>query len=379
MGRDQVLRILQSDATISSSNGSFHCSLLTVVHLLDFQEGPEGDDHFEFCLNLLERQYPPTLTEVRACWELCRLQNGKGCATVFLPVAMVYHAYPELTGAECLTRAVIYFFLCIGIKCLIMTIDDILDYDIDANVERTKNRTLPRGAIGIERAWLFFALQVLVGVFLAYKVLSPDALQIFMYVWPFGLMFNIGVYMGWADLAPDGVIPYQALTAAHLGATMWTVTYETLYQHQDKVDDVKIHMKSLAILCGKHTIPICSATTVGLTAIHFGQNPYANRAMVMHSRNRFVMEIQVLDCASVLGQGGRCQDWHEVASHPASDLNEDRLVTDIDKPMQCMQLFLHMPTSEKLRILAGLVVDAVVHWFVEGIPLQPPHTTVVST
>ena len=93
---------------------------------------------------------------------------------------------------ECLTRAAIYFSLCIGIKCLaslfylfsykpsnlssqIMTIDDILDYDIDANVERTKNRALPRGAISIERAWLFFALQVVIGVSLAYKLLSPDA------------------------------------------------------------------------------------------------------------------------------------------------------------------------------------------------------------
>ncbi|PBK98262.1 hypothetical protein ARMGADRAFT_1161735 [Armillaria gallica] len=232
---------------------------------------------------------PPTRTEVRACWELCRFQNGMGCATVFLPVAwslaMVYRAYPELTGVECLTRAVIYFFLCTGIKCLIMTIDDILDYDIDANVERTKNRALPRGAISIERAWLFFALQVVIGVFLAYKVLSSDALRISMCVWPLyvlyptckrwmsfapiplGLMFNIDVYMGWADLAPDGVSPYHALTAAYLGATMWTLTYETMYQHQDKVDDVKIGVKSLAILCGRHTIPICSATTVGFAAL----------------------------------------------------------------------------------------------------------------
>ncbi len=56
-----------------------------------------------------------------------------------------------------------------------MTIDDILDYDIDANVERTKKRALPRGAISIERAWLFFAMQVVVGVAVAYKVLSSDA------------------------------------------------------------------------------------------------------------------------------------------------------------------------------------------------------------
>ncbi len=44
-----------------------------------------------------------------------------------------------------------------------MTIDDILDSDIDAQVERTNKR-----AIFAQRAWLFFALQALIGVSLAY-------------------------------------------------------------------------------------------------------------------------------------------------------------------------------------------------------------------
>ncbi len=55
MGGDQDLRILQSSTTISSSNSPVYCYLLTVVHLLDLQEGSEGDDHFEFCLDLPER------------------------------------------------------------------------------------------------------------------------------------------------------------------------------------------------------------------------------------------------------------------------------------------------------------------------------------
>ncbi|KAK0187326.1 hypothetical protein F5146DRAFT_1142301 [Armillaria mellea] len=286
---------------------------------------------------------PPTRTEIRACWELCRLQNGMGCATVFLPVAMVYHAYPELTGLECLTRAAVYFFLCVGMKCLIMTIDDILDYNIDANVERTKNRALPWGAISIERAWLFFALQVVIGVVLAYKVLSPDALRISMYVWPLyllyptckrwmyfapiplvRLMFNIGVYMGWADLAPDGVIPYHALTAAYI------------------VDDVKIGMKSLAILCGKHTIPICSATSIGFAAL-MSLAGYLNKQGIVYY-------VSVMLSAFVL--------------------LKELFVTDIDKPRQCMKFFLHTPTIGNL-ILAGLVVDAVVQRLVEGISLNP--------
>ncbi len=62
MGRDQVLRILQSSATIPSSNGSIYCSLLTVVRLLDFQ-GSEGDDHFELCFDPLERQHSPRTTD----------------------------------------------------------------------------------------------------------------------------------------------------------------------------------------------------------------------------------------------------------------------------------------------------------------------------
>lgn len=56
-----------------------------------------------------------------------------------------------------------------------MTIDDILDRDIDALVERTRNRALPSGAISVGRSWLFFALQVIIGVYLALNMLSKTA------------------------------------------------------------------------------------------------------------------------------------------------------------------------------------------------------------
>jgi 4-hydroxybenzoate polyprenyltransferase len=56
-----------------------------------------------------------------------------------------------------------------------MTIDDLLDYDIDGLVERTRNRAIPRGAISLERAWLFFGMQVVLGVYLAFTTLSRNA------------------------------------------------------------------------------------------------------------------------------------------------------------------------------------------------------------
>lgn len=56
-----------------------------------------------------------------------------------------------------------------------MTIDDILDSDVDGLVERTKNRALPRGAITQARAWVFFYLQVAIGIYLAVTYLSSAA------------------------------------------------------------------------------------------------------------------------------------------------------------------------------------------------------------
>jgi 4-hydroxybenzoate polyprenyltransferase len=52
-----------------------------------------------------------------------------------------------------------------------MAIDDILDSDIDGLVERTKIRPIPRGAITLERAWLFFFAQASIGLYVAYEYL----------------------------------------------------------------------------------------------------------------------------------------------------------------------------------------------------------------
>jgi 4-hydroxybenzoate polyprenyltransferase len=56
-----------------------------------------------------------------------------------------------------------------------MTIDDILDRDVDGLVARTKGRALSRGAISLERAWLFFTIQVALGIYLAINCLGETS------------------------------------------------------------------------------------------------------------------------------------------------------------------------------------------------------------
>ncbi|KAK1231923.1 hypothetical protein PQX77_004942 [Marasmius sp. AFHP31] len=114
----------------------------------------------------------PTKTEFWACWELCRLQNGMGCWLTWLPtawsIAMAYHAHSEILGKDALYAALLYLPLCMGIKSLV-------SIDIDLLVARTKTRPIPRGAITVERAWLFFGFQVALGIFLAVKLLDKTS------------------------------------------------------------------------------------------------------------------------------------------------------------------------------------------------------------
>ncbi|KAJ7206297.1 hypothetical protein GGX14DRAFT_325635, partial [Mycena pura] len=134
----------------------------------------------------------PIRTEMQACFELCRLQNGMGCWAVWLPTGEANSlfapqpTYPDVQrlcrGCHFLRSGVsTYVPLCFGIKLLITTINDILDHD----VERTRNCAIPRGAISVPRAWLFVAMQVILRVYLTKTTLSArDWFHDPMPVWP---------------------------------------------------------------------------------------------------------------------------------------------------------------------------------------------------
>ncbi|KAJ6473160.1 UbiA prenyltransferase family-domain-containing protein [Mycena sanguinolenta] len=303
----------------------------------------------------------PTKKELQGCWELCRLHNNIGFWVVWIPtawsIAMVYHAQPELSAANALLRAAIYIPLCFGVKCLIMTIDDLLDYDIDGHVERTKNRPLPRGAISLGRAWLFFGLQVVLGVYLAFTILSTTALFVSMAVWPMyiiyptckrwtnlapiplGLMFKVGIFMGWSDLSMDGSIPWNVLVPIYLGACLWTITYETVYQHQDKVDDMRIGINSPALLCREFTISICSATALGFLGLLLYGGSLNDQGIP------FYVSVGIAGILLMIAL------WR----------------IDIDKPDDCKDFFLLTPLLGQI-ILCGFVADAALHRLMEGIP-----------
>ncbi|XP_009338363.2 4-hydroxybenzoate geranyltransferase 2 isoform X1 [Pyrus x bretschneideri] len=148
------------------------------------------------------------------------------------------------------------------------TINDLLDRDIDAKVERTKSRPLASGVLtpfqGI--SFLGFQLLLVLGTLLPLNnyscVLGVSSwFLIFTYPlmkrltdWPqayLGLMINWGALLGWA--AVKGSIDPTVVLPLYFSAVCWTLVYDTIYAHQDKEDDSKVGVKSTALKFGDST------------------------------------------------------------------------------------------------------------------------------
>jgi 4-hydroxybenzoate polyprenyltransferase len=151
-----------------------------------------------------------------------------------------------------------------GAGCVI---NDLIDRDLDARVERTRQRPLASGRLGVSQALAFLALQSLVGalVLLAFKrfaiVLALASLPLIVIYplmkritwWPqafLGITFNWGALVGWAAATGELAAPALLLYAAGF---FWTLGYDTIYAHQDKTDDALIGIKSTARRLGAAT------------------------------------------------------------------------------------------------------------------------------
>jgi 4-hydroxybenzoate polyprenyltransferase len=147
-------------------------------------------------------------------------------------------------------------------------VNDYADRDFDPHVERTRDRPLASGAIGTVEAWVLFAVLGMIALALVLQLnrltvlLSLVALFVAI-TYPFmkrvthlpqvylGIAFSWGIPMAFA--AQLDHVPATAwwLLAANL---CWTVAYDTMYAMSDRPDDLKIGVKSTAVLFGRHDL-----------------------------------------------------------------------------------------------------------------------------
>ena len=163
------------------------------------------------------------------------------------------------------------------------TWNDIVDRDLDGSVERTRSRPIPSGQVSVLQAFVFLALQALIGLavllsFNGFTILLGIASLLIVAVYPFmkritywpqivlGLAFSWGALMGWAGAF--GRLDWPALLL-YAGSISWVIGYDTIYAHQDREDDALIGIKSTALLFGERTKPML-ALFYGIAVVLIG-------------------------------------------------------------------------------------------------------------
>jgi 4-hydroxybenzoate polyprenyltransferase len=205
------------------------------------------------------------------------------------------------------------------------TYNDLIDREIDAKVERTRQRPLPSGRVSTNGAKIFIVVQSLIGfavllcfnsfaIELGLASLAIVAAYPFMKritSWPqavLGLAFAWGALMGWAS-------PFASLAASPLwlyfGVFFWIIGYDTIYALQDVSDDAIIGVRSTARLFGAN-VRICVAALFGAAVICI------EIAILSSGRPGFWMQ------AGLLGFGSHLL-WQVVNIDPAETSGASRL------------------------------------------------------
>ncbi|MFT6917042.1 MAG: 4-hydroxybenzoate polyprenyltransferase [Motiliproteus sp.] len=143
-------------------------------------------------------------------------------------------------------------------------INDYADRNLDGHVTRTRNRPLPSGRVGSREA-LILSLSLCLLAFVLVLFTDPQTILLsfgaaaLAAIYPFmkrythfpqvilGAAFSCGILMAFS--AQTGEVPRQAWLI-YLINVIWTVVYDTLYAMTDRDDDLKIGIKSTAVLFG---------------------------------------------------------------------------------------------------------------------------------
>ena len=169
-------------------------------------------------------------------------------------------------GSPSVKNLIIFCFGCWLMRSAGCVINDFADRKIDGGVKRTQGRPLVTGAVLSKEALALFAALCIAAFIL---VLQTNTLTIMLSVaavalaatYPFMKRYThlpqvvLGAAFSWsipmAFSAETNSLP-AALWLLYAANVVWTVTYDTFYAMVDRDDDVKIGVKSTAILFGRY-------------------------------------------------------------------------------------------------------------------------------
>ena len=144
-------------------------------------------------------------------------------------------------------------------------INDYADRRIDLHVERTRERPITAGLVSPTEALKLFAVLVVVSfllvllmnsttILLSFGALALTSIYPFMKRYTYLPQVVLGAAFAWAIpmayAAQTGSVPQEAWLL-YVITVLWTTAYDTMYGMVDREDDLKIGVKSTAILFGE--------------------------------------------------------------------------------------------------------------------------------
>jgi 4-hydroxybenzoate polyprenyltransferase len=163
-------------------------------------------------------------------------------------------------------------------------INDYADRDFDPHVERTKQRPIAAGKVTPKEALIFFLVLIFCAFILVlqlniYTILLSFVGAFLAASYPFMKRYTqlpqayLGIAFGWAVpmsfSAQTNAIPAVAWLM-YLAVILWALVYDTMYAMVDKDDDLKIGVKSTAILFGnydRHIMAVLQIIILGLLVV----------------------------------------------------------------------------------------------------------------
>ena len=194
--------------------------------------------------------------------QLTRMDKPIGIYLLLWPT--LWALWIAAKGVPSLSNLLIFVFGVILTRAGGCVINDFADRKVDGHVKRTEQRPLVSGKISSKEALVFFALLIGISfllvlctnaptIWLSFGGLALAASYPFMKRYTYYPQVVLGAAFSWgmpmAFTAETGSLP-AAAWLLYIANLLWTVAYDTYYAMTDREDDLKIGVKSTAILFG---------------------------------------------------------------------------------------------------------------------------------
>ncbi|KTD20811.1 4-hydroxybenzoate-octaprenyltransferase [Legionella lansingensis] len=196
----------------------------------------------------------------RAYLKLMRFHRPIGILLLWWPTAWALWLAHQ--GSPPLPLIVLFLLGTIFMRAAGCVVNDIADRHIDLHVQRTKNRPLTAGDVGLLEALVLLCMLLFVSLLILlqlpkvcfYYALMAVSITV---LYPFckrflqspqlvlGIAFSMGIPMAYAA---SNRMPDKTMLILLLINFLWIIAYDTEYAMVDREDDLRIGVKSTAIL-----------------------------------------------------------------------------------------------------------------------------------